>query len=667
MSVFKVTSIRTKLIGYFALIVIIGLISLGYISVKVSGDIVTSEASNSIYTLAQETAKREASLLKGKAQILKTIASMDEVKTMDWTVQQEILEGLVADVDFLRLGVMYPDGTAFFDDNSTMSMGKEAASWKSFESKSEAISFQVNSDDESIIFMESVPIVNGNEILGVLIGINDGIILSEMVAETGYGEEGYGYIVDSEGTIIGHKDHELVYRGFNPIEESESDDTLVSLSRAMENILLQGKGVDSYSFQGGDQYVGYSSIDGTDWTYVMVASRAEILAAIPKLQSSIIAVGIVTLLLSILLTYFIGNSFVKPITNTISYAKRISSLDISQDIENKYLNRKDEIGDLSRSLRDIIIGFRSIISELNSSSELMAASSEELTATSEQAAATSMEISKVIDGIAAGALEQAKSTEEGVIKAVSLGEAIKVVASYINEVNSSSRRAELVVLDGLKEVEALSIITKENTIAVDEIFKTIMDTKESSRKIGEVSKIIEDIAYQTNLLSLNASIEAARAGEQGKGFAVVAEEVRKLAEECTSSTKVISEIVEELQRNAKDSAKMVNRVSEISNEQFTSVKSNTDKYKLIEESIQNTKTAVVNLINQGEIMENMRGEIVDVLEELSAVAEENSASTEEAAAATEEQTASIQEVSNSSESIAHMAEKLHSIVERFKL
>ncbi len=663
----KINSIRTKLIGYFVLIIFLGAILLGVIAVNISSDIVVEEASNSLYSLAKETSNREALLLKTKAQVLRTIASMKEVQSMDWTVQQEVLKDLVGETEFLQLGIMFPDGTAIFDDNTNMVMAKETSGWKAMENKKEAVTFHKDTEDNSLLLIEAVPITNENEVLGVLLGINDGIILSEMVSETGYGEKGYGYIVDGNGTIIGHENNDLVYRGITPMEESKSDGSLESLSKAMGNMLSQREGIESYSFQGGEQYVGYSSIEGTDWTYVLVASRGEILAALPKLQRSIMIVCIFILIISILLTYLIGNSFVKPIINTISYAKRISSLDISQVIDDKYLKRKDEIGSLAQSLKDIILGFRSIIGELNKSSELLATSSEELTATSQQTAATSMEISKVIEGIAEGASDQAKSTEQGVTRAVSLGDAIKTVGTYIKEVSFSARKAEDVVSDGLQEIEALNSIGKENAIAVEDIFKAIMDNKENSRRIGEASKIIEAIASQTNLLSLNASIEAARAGEQGRGFAIVAEEVRKLAEECAGATKVINDIVEELQNNANDAAKIAKRVAEISKEQFTSIKSNKSKYKLIEDSVQGSKTAVSKLIEQGEVMERMREEILEVLEELSAVAEENAASTEQAAAAAEEQTASVHEVSSSSESLASLAEKLHSLVESFKL
>ena len=664
---FKINSIRTKLIGYFTLIILIGAMSLGLIAIKISSDIVVDEARKSIYSLAQETSKREGSLLKAKAQVLNTIASMKEIQSMDWSIQQEVLKNLVEETEFLQIGVMYPDGTAFFGDNSKMVMSKENSVWKTMENRTEAVSFYMNPDDNSLFLMESVPIIKGNEVLGVLIGVNDGIILSEMVSETGYGEEGYGYIVDNNGTIIGHKDHDLVYNGFTPIEEVKSDDSLQSLAKAMENILSKGQGIESYSFQGGDQYIGYSTIDGTDWIYVLVASRAEILSSIPKLQLSILLVCIIIFIVSILLTNWIGNSFVKPITTTISHAKRVASLDISQDIDEKYLKRRDEIGGLAQALKDIILGFRSIMGELNKSSELLAASSEELTATSQQTTATSMEIARVIEGIAQGASDQAKNTEQGVTEAVSLGETIKEVETYINEVSSSSKEVDSVVIDGLKEIEALNSIAKESSLAVEDIYKVIMDTKESSRRIGEASEIIEDIAAQTNLLALNASIEAARAGEHGRGFTIVAEEVRKLAEECLSSTKAISTVVEELQGNANSAAQLIKRVSVISNEQFISVKSNRSKYKLIEGAIQDSKTAVTKLIKQGEIMEGMREDILQVLEELSAVAEENAASTEEAAAATEEQTASVQELYSSSENLAHLAERLHSLVEKFKL
>ena len=141
---------------------------------------------------------------------------------------------------------------------------------------------------------------------------------------------------------------------------------------------------------------------------------------------------------------------------------------------------------------------------------------------------------KAVEGIAGGASEQARQTEDGATKADLLGHTIDQDIEYIGNLNNASLRVANVIDEGLVEIENLYNITEESNIAAKGIFDIIVKTNESSTKISQASNVISSIAEQTNLLALNAAIEAARAGEAGKGFAVVAEEIRKLAEQSAS-------------------------------------------------------------------------------------------------------------------------------------
>src|SRR5690606_17590403 len=116
-----------------------------------------------------------------------------------------------------------------------------------------------------------------------------------------------------------------------------------------------------------------------------------------------------------------------------------------------------------------------------------------------------------------------------------------------------------------------------------EVRDVIIQTNDSSIKIGQASNVISSIAQQTNLLALNAAIEAARAGNAGKGFAVVAEEIKNLAQQSSLSTNVIDEIVSELQHNSANAVKTMEKVAMITEQQYKSVGQSKDKYILIDD------------------------------------------------------------------------------------
>lgn len=660
-------SIKTKLVIYFSILVLLSSIAIGVTSIRRAGNSLTEEAERGLSSLAFEAARLVDSRVQNQLNILETIAANADIQMMDFEIQQPILQREAARTDFLDFAVIEPNGTAYLLDGGTAPLGDRDYVVRAFKGERSFSDVTVNRVTNELSLLYAVPIDDNGKIVGVLVGRSDGVALSNTIDDTGYGNSGYAYIINREGTVIAHPNRDRVLNQYNPIEESKNDESQKSVAELFERILQEEAGVSSYSFEGNDLYAGYTPIDGTDWTIVITALREEALFAIPQLQKSIVVIMFIILLLSIIITYFIGDSVAKPIIKTIEHAKKIADLDVTADVSERFLARKDEVGLLSKSLQEITQSLRAIIQEVSSSSKEVAAASEELTATSEQSATTAEEVSKTVEEIARGASNQAENTEEGFSKASILGEIIEKNQSYIKNLNNASQKVSTVVNEGLKEVEKLSQITEESNGATKEIYDVIIKTNSSSDKIGQASSVIASIAEQTNLLALNAAIEAARAGEAGRGFAVVAEEIRKLAEQSSDSTKAIDEVVNELQRNAQDAVKTMERVAAISREQTSSVNNSKNKYISIEEAIKEAEAAVGKLNASETEMTNMKNAILDTLQSLSAIAEENAASTQQATASIEEQSASIEEIAMACEGLANLAQNLQSVINKFKI
>jgi methyl-accepting chemotaxis protein len=299
--------------------------------------------------------------------------------------------------------------------------------------------------------------------------------------------------------------------------------------------------------------------------------------------------------------------------------------------------------------------------------QLYTESSKELTSTSTEVSEISDEIGKNIEELSQGAQNQAKEAEKGSEMIINLGDLINQEQKYIDELNNSSKEVNVSIDAGLSAIGELISNTNESENAAKEISKVIEDTNISSKNIGNVSVVIASIAEQTNLLALNAAIEAARAGEHGKGFAVVADEIRKLAEESTKSTKEIDNIVTELINNVDNAVKKMATITEIFEIQTLKVNITEDKFKEISIAINVTEKIVNELFLSSSEMNDNKIQVLEVIQNLSAIAEEYAASTEEASASTEEQIVSIDEIANESESLYELIQELNKFVLAFKI
>lgn len=526
--------------------------------------------------------------------------------------------------------------------------------------------------DKNMIAL-STPIyeTEGSKVIGTLNILIDQMMLDQIIHNgvEELGESGDSYLVNSEGLLITNTRLGKHAEDAALIETIDTEATRI-LKTEIENENTDFSHISLY-----DDYLGktvYGSLGvvqiGKQYVGLIIEiDEAEAFAGLTILQNVSIGLIVAFAILAIVFLILISNSITKPLAVIVGNANQLADYDLSNDVDEKHRNRKDEIGGMAIAIQKVTDNLKGLLNEVSKNSEQVAASSEELTATLSQQSTVAEEVASTINDIAKGSSQQAENTSVGSVKLSDLSIIIEEENKHIEQMEKASNTVDKLVNEGLDVSEQLSDATKQSSDASQVVYESILKTNESSAKIGEASNVIASIAGQTNLLALNAAIEAARAGEAGKGFSVVAEEIRKLAEQSTSSTQSIDEIVSVLKSDADVAVKKMEEAREIVKVQEESVNLTIDKYKEISSAMEDAKRAVEILSEASEIMEQRKVEVEKIMVDLASVSENNAAATEEASAAMEEQTASIEEISNASEGLSELSAELQDLIAKFKL
>ena len=404
--------------------------------------------------------------------------------------------------------------------------------------------------------------------------------------------------------------------------------------------------------------------------YFVAIPKTEVTKSISdnldKLKLLFIILGIGFIGVSIFITAVFGRTITKGLIKTSAYSKKIQNLDVSEDIPEKVLDIKDEVGDLARSMQVAITNLRSFVKDTDNISNNVSNYSTSLLTNIGQVNLTASEISNVVVQIAEGATNQAKDSENGSYKVAELGKCIEDTRKQLLELNEMMQSVDQLKNQGVDSVNILAKESMEANQAVNQIYEVIGETNKKAKEIEKASKMIKEIAEQTNLLALNAAIEAARAGESGRGFSVVADEVRKLAEQSNKFTTEIQAIINMLTKRTADAVITMDKVKALMDSQNDGVKTTVHKFDGISDSIEKSINTLNNINESSKVMEEKKIEMIDIMHNLSAIAEENAASTEEVAASVEEQTASIAEFSVSVNKMSKLAEDMKENVKKFK-
>jgi len=607
----------------------------------VAEQILTREIEASAFTEISGNAEANAELLKTRLESsllqLWEIANRARTRTMDWEgVVRENLTPDVSRIDSLDMGLVFPDGTTHYvTDNSVANLGDRDYVMQAFAGKNAVSDVLISRVINKPVVMFASPILLNDEpgapAIGVLVARKDGgSFLYSFIQQTSSSRKnGYSFLISTDGTLAAHPNPDLVLQQYNLIQEAQKDPSLKSMGDMAAKAIRENSGNTSFVENGREMICAFTKIPDYPWIFVVAEDKNEMLSHLAQIRLTMFGIGAICAVAGIIIAFITGRSIAKPVVHMALLLKDIGDGDLTKRID---LFSRDEIGDLSHHLNSTLDNIKSLIITIKKESETLSDIGSFLAKNITKSAESVDEINATIQAIKSRAINQAASVTEtnATMEQISLnidklnehverqGDSVSQSSSAIEEMLANIQSVTQTLVKNAANVGELMEASEIGRTGLNDVASDIKEIARESEGLLEINSVMENIASQTNLLSMNAAIEAAHAGESGKGFAVVAGEIRKLAESSGEQSKTISVVLKKIKGSIDKITRSTNNVMD----KFAAIDNGVKIVSDQEENIRNAMEEqgagskqileAVSLLN--EITDQVKGGSLEMLE-----------------------------------------------------